>query len=94
MSAIYIKGKENKKLLDRYENLDLEEDAILRCIKKVINKNMNKMPVTYRQKGIDENVQLVLNRMIELGFVCKMDKLYRCYPIIGKIMGEFDEVEE
>ena len=50
------------------------------------------LPVTYRQKNIDQLVEEVYKRMIEIGFVSEENDKVICYPVIGKLVGEFEEV--
>lgn len=78
--------------LDEKEIYIEEKEKILKRLKYVVQKQEAFLPVTYRQKNIDQLVEEVYKRMIEIGFVSEENDKVICYPVIGKLVGEFEEV--
>lgn len=93
ISALSKKAKANKKKIDEYEILHIDEITMNKVIMHTIQQNLKNMPATYRQKGCEDNVNMVIERMIEVGFIKKMENEYICFPVIAKLIGEFEEVE-
>lgn len=66
-------------------------ERVLKRIKIVIQKHHQYLPSTYRQKNIDQLVQVVYDRLIEIGFAKEENREVFIYPVIAKLVGEFDE---
>lgn len=71
-------------------------DSIERVKKRfrlVIQKNLAYLPSTYRQKKLDQLTDEVYNRFIEIGFMIENHDNVEIYPVVAKIIGEFEEEE-
>ena len=79
--------------MDEREIYSEEKEKIMKKLTYVIQKNIAYLPATYRQKSKEQLVDMVYKRMIEIGFMSEEENFVYCYPVIGKLTGEFEEGE-
>ena len=71
--------------------ISIKKERILKRFKLVIQKQISYLPATYRQKSIDQLVDMVYQRFMEIGFMsCQNDDVI-FYPVVAKLTGEFEE---
>ena len=75
------------------EHIRRKEGKAGNILKRIIRINIDKLPSTYRQKGIDLLCNEVLLRAEELGFIEQEGNCIIFYPVIAKLVGMFDEEE-
>lgn len=71
----------------------MKKETAYNILKRIIRINIDKLPSTYRQKGIDLLCNEVLSRAEELGFIEQEGNCIIFYPVIAKLVGMFDEEE-
>lgn len=71
-----------------------ELTRILKRIKLMLQKQLLYLPSTYRQKSIEQLIQLVYHRIIEIGFAREENEQVYFYPVVAKLVGEFDKEDK
>lgn len=80
-----------------YFNVDMNEMIVLsteqvnRMIKKVIKQNINFLPVTYRQKNIDNFCGELYEYLLQLGFAHETENQVVFFPVVAKLTGRYEE---
>lgn len=84
-----IKNRDYK--IDEREIYIDHKERILKRFKLVIQKQISYLPATYRQKSIDQLVDMVYQRFMEIGFMSYQNDEVIFYPVVAKLTGEFEE---
>lgn len=84
-----IKNSDIKK--DNDENVCLSKERVIQLITRLIKDNEKYLPATYRQKNRDMFIKDLYQYILQLGFAKELDDDVMFYPIIGKLVGQFEE---
>lgn len=84
-----IKNSDLKRNED--ETMVLEINRVKSTIERVIKANEKYLPATYRQKNRQTFINEVYEYILQLGFGQEKDGQVIFYPIIGKMVGSYEE---
>ncbi|MBS5111335.1 MAG: TIGR02678 family protein [Coprobacillus cateniformis] len=85
-----IKNSDLKK--DENDILILSQTRLKTTIERMIKENEKYLPATYRQKNREIFVEELYQYMIQLGFAQEDNENMIIYPVIGKLVGNYEEV--
>lgn len=74
---------------DDKEQVILPIEEFQKVIKKMLTKQIEKMPKTYQAMGVDGLLQVLINQAEVYGFVKQIDDTIIIYPIAGKMIGDY-----
>lgn len=69
------------------------KEKILKRLRLEIQKQVQYLPATYRQKNIEQLVNEVYQRLINIGFMEEKENTVLFYPVVAKITAKFGEEE-
>lgn len=87
-----IKNRDYK--VNQYEIYQESIETIKKRLQIVILKQMDYLPSTYRQKKKEQLVELVYQRLLEIGFMEEFENNVLFYPVVAKMTGEFEGEKE
>ncbi len=86
------KGIKNKDYpCDKNEITAIKISTVINILTRIIRINHKYLPATYRQKTNEQLCSLVLNRAEQLGCIEVNKENITFYPVIGKLVGQFEE---
>ncbi len=74
------------------EMIILSQERVKTIIERMIKENENFLPAKYRQKNRKIFVDELYEYLLQLGFAQENDNDVIFYPIIGKLVGSYEEV--
>lgn len=77
--------------IDSQEIYHENKERLLKRLRIAIQKQTQFLPSTYRQKSIEQLVNEVYQRMLEIGFAKEDKESILFYPVVAKLVGEFDK---
>jgi len=76
---------------DADEKIVLTQERVKTTIERMIKNNEQYLPSTYRQKSRKIFIEDIYNYILQLGFAQEKENNVIFYPIVGKIMGSYEE---
>lgn len=83
--------KKNQKSIDKHEQVHMEQVEFQRICEKTLRKHLEKLPKKYQDEGIEQVVEMVIEKMKSYGFleVDEENQMLTIYPVIGKLVGNY-----
>lgn len=71
-----------------------EKNRLMKRIRLLVSKQHQFLPATYRQKNIEQLINEVYGRLLEVGFGYEENEKIYIYPVVAKLVGKFEQGEK
>lgn len=76
--------------VDDYEHLNIHIKNLNHIVETIIESKFEQLSKTFRERARQDIINEIIKGMETYGFIKIVDETVTCYPIIGKISGEYE----